>query len=466
MPEAPSVALAIQLRPLDSWRHALEMQLLLPSHAAPVQLLSRTRPSLSLPLADLTAARSNPEAYGRRLSEALFADPEVRYAWGIACAEAAGGLLHISLDLSACEPEIHNLRWETLQDPVEGRVGLALSERLLFSRTLASDALAAAGTRATSARTAVVAVASPDNLPTWRFDPLPVAAELARARQALGPLPVTVLGRPEASPCTADRLLSALRDGAEILCLVCHGRAYEGETYLWLEDEDGAAAPIASAELAARLDALPAAAQPALIVLAACVSGGADAGGISLKAAGPLLAGNGVTAVIAVNGALSLDTNSVFLPAMLREVLRDGMVDRAVAVARGAVRGRDDWWAPVLWQRLPHGRLWAPAPGQARGAAPGTPAYAPLTADMFEGRSIPRRGFETLRGLLSERAPSELTNLATLEERFERVESDERLYGSSENLRHERGRIVDSLNQLAMKSCGVSFVDLSRRRVR
>jgi hypothetical protein len=38
--------------------------------------------------------------------------------------------------------------------------------------------------------------------------------------------------------------------------------------------------------------------------------------------------------------------------------MRDGRIDRALAVARGRVRGEPDWWMPALYSRLRDGRLW------------------------------------------------------------------------------------------------------------
>jgi tetratricopeptide (TPR) repeat protein len=51
------------------------------------------------------------------------------------------------------------------------------------------------------------------------------------------------------------------------------------------------------------------------------------------------------------------------MPVFLRELRRDGQVDRAMAVARGAVRERPDWWMPVLYMRLADGRIYDPSGG-------------------------------------------------------------------------------------------------------
>jgi hypothetical protein len=54
-------------------------------------------------------------------------------------------------------------------------------------------------------------------------------------------------------------------------------------------------------------------------------------------------------------------------------------------------------------------------------------------------------------------------DFVTLEARLRENLREERLYGSSERVRSDRARIVDSLNRLALNTLGVSFNDLSRR---
>jgi hypothetical protein len=44
--------------------------------------------------------------------------------------------------------------------------------------------------------------------------------------------------------------------------------------------------------------------------------------------------------------------------AAIRVARRDGVIDRAVAAARGQVRDRPDSWMPVLFMRLATGRIW------------------------------------------------------------------------------------------------------------
>ena len=85
-----------------------------------------------------------------------------------------------------------------------------------------------------------------------------------------------------------------------------------------------------------------------------------DAG--ALAAIGPLLAGIGVPAVLAMQGNVTRKIVAEFTPVFFRELSRDGQIDRAVAAAGAAVQDRPDWWVPVLFHRLPHGNLWDKPP--------------------------------------------------------------------------------------------------------
>ena len=71
-----------------------------------------------------------------------------------------------------------------------------------------------------------------------------------------------------------------------------------------------------------------------------------------------------------------------------------------------------------------------------------------------------RLGFESLKCYLAEADSEVLSELATLEERLNKNERAERLFGSSENTRSERSQIIFALNELALEYCGISFNDL------
>jgi hypothetical protein len=108
-----------------------------------------------------------------------------------------------------------------------------------------------------------------------------------------------------------------------------------------------------------------------------------------------------------------------------------------------------------------------------------TPAVPPLPSRQPESTSAPahlppssrvphgggdldyERGLQALSTQLEGTRDQE--DFVTLEARLRENLREERLYGSSERVRSDRARIVDSLNRLALNTLGVSFNDLSRR---
>jgi hypothetical protein len=142
------------------------------------------------------------------------------------------------------------------------------------------------------------------------------------------------------------------------------------------------------------------------VILASCQSAGSgaeartdDAG--ALAALGPKLAEAGIPAVLAMQGNVSMETVARFMPVFFQELQRDGQIDRAMAVARGAVRERPDWWMPVLFMRLKSGRLWY-APGFAE-AQQGLEKWPALLGNIRRGRCTPILGPGLTESLLGSR---------------------------------------------------------------
>ena len=73
---------------------------------------------------------------------------------------------------------------------------------------------------------------------------------------------------------------------------------------------------------------------------------------------GPQLARAGIAAIVAMQDDVSMRTAQEFLKTFFAELDVDGVVDRAVAVARLAVADEADWWVPVLFSRLKRGRTY------------------------------------------------------------------------------------------------------------
>lgn len=227
-----------------------------------------------------------------------------------------------------------------------------------------------------------MAVAAPSDLARFRLAPIDAAAELARARAGLAGIPLTSLAEP--GQASLAGIIDGLRDGADLLYLVCHGAIANGAPTLWLETPAGTTEPTPAAELAQRIRELEQ--RPRLVVLASCESAG-DGSGSALAALGPLLAEAGVPAVIAMQGKISQQTIAAFTPALFRELARDGQIDRALAVARGAVRDRPDSWMPALFMRLRAGRIWY-VPGFADDAQ-GFEKWPTIVRSIRRGQATP-----------------------------------------------------------------------------
>lgn len=347
-------------------------------------------------------------AYGKELAATLLADTSLREALAQvrSAVQSLGVPLRLRLFVGPSATEMHGVRWETLRDPDQDSP-LLTGEEILFSRYLSSVDWRPVGPRPRGTLRAVVAIANPAGLERYAPEGRPLAqvdvpGELERARAGLGDIPLTPLTAP--GSVSLNSLADNLREGYDVLYLVCHGALVDGEPYLWLETEEGGVQVVSGSELVTRVKEIRR--RPLLIVLASCQSAGTgdetragDNG--ALAALGPRLAEIGVPAVLAMQGNVSMDTVAAFMPVFFRELKQDGQIDRAVAVARGAVRNRDDWWMPVLFMRLRSGRLWyTPGFGEDRHGLEKWPA---LVRNIRLGRCTPILGPGLSEALLGSR---------------------------------------------------------------
>ncbi|MBX0331191.1 CHAT domain-containing protein [Oscillochloris sp. ZM17-4] len=356
--------LEIGLYRRDAESFTVELRYTRPDDAADIRL-STDRPALaSFDTAALQDLQQDPEAYGKALSAMVFAEPAVLAAFAEARAATAAqeSVLRLRLFLDPAAPELQSLRWETLRDPKDG-APLLMGERLFFSRFLSSSDWGPVRLRPQSELKALVVVANPANLTErFRLAAVDVPGELARARAGLGEaITITELASQGAARASLNAIIDTLRDGYDILYIVGHGTITpKGKPVLFLEDDEGQAAPTDGVDIVTRIGELRE--RPRLIVLASCESAGAgaptSADGDPLSALGPRLARAGIPAVLAMQGKVAMTTIERFMPVFFRELRKDGQVDRAVAVARGAVRDAADHWMPVLYMRLRNGQIW------------------------------------------------------------------------------------------------------------
>lgn len=352
---------------------------------------------VGLDLDALWQERYDADAYGRRLTESFFGAPGVDHWFDKArsLAQSDDLSLRVRLLIGASAPELHDLWWETLRDPHDG-TALLMDESLLFSRYLSSNDWRPVGVRPESQLRALAVVANPSDLADYEPDgralpPVDVTGELERIKRALAPIHVTALA--STGTATLAGVINGLREGHDILYLVCHGYLVDGEPQVLLEDATGKVRRVPGADLVDALRDLQR--LPRLVVLASCQSAGGGEEASSgdhgaLAALGPRMAEAGIPAVLAMQGDVSMQTVAQFIPVFFAELNRDGQIDRAMAVARRAVRDRPDWWMPVLFMRLKSGRIWY-APGFA-GNGSGFEKWPALYNEIRRGRCTPILG--------------------------------------------------------------------------
>jgi CHAT domain/SIR2-like domain len=305
-------------------------------------------------------------AYGIALSNMLFAPDEVHtfFVAARAVADERGLPLHLRLHIDPQAPRrFQGLRWESLRDP-DDRQPIATRPNVLLSRYLSSGDWRKIVPPPRHDLHALVVVANPTDLARYQpggavLHQVKVDEELRRAHAALAGMHVTELVSD--GEATLDATLAALERGIDVLYLVCHGVLTGDEPRLYLEQKNGTTDPVDGALLADRVAELQH--RPTLAVLCSCQSAGdgeaattSDEG--ALSALGPRLAAAGVAAVVAMQGNITMRTAGKFLTEFFRALSDDGVVDRAAAVARGAVREEPDWWVPALFSRLRSGRTY------------------------------------------------------------------------------------------------------------
>lgn len=385
------IDLEVGLHRRDGETWTVELQCTRPDEDIDVRLV-RDGPRFDLD--ELRRYATDEVAYGQLLTASLFAVPDVKELFAMArvAAQSRELPLRMRLFIGPNASELHDIRWEMLRDPNNG-TSLLTDENILFSRYLSSLDWRPARVRPKAALQALVVIANPSDLASYRpegrgLSPIPVDAELKLLRAAFHP--VSPIEFASSGSATIDNLIAGLRNGCDVLFLICHGYLAHGEPQLLLETETGTAARVPGSTLVDRLRDLREA--PRLVVLASCQSAGSGEGTRSddhgaLAALGPRLAEAGVPAVVAMQGNVSMRTMDAFAMAFLRELRRDGQIDRAMAVARGVVRQRPDWWMPVLFMRLKSGRVW-----YSPGFAEAFEKWPALLADIRKGDCTPILG--------------------------------------------------------------------------
>jgi hypothetical protein len=337
-----------------------------PRYDIPIDLLAGSRLRIELDVQEILE-RTGELEYGKVLGEFLFGPMEAKIAFERAVALAGASRLRIRLGIDSSAQDLHALVWEKLvfpgtEEPLPGQ------QRFPFSRYIESADPRLVHLRRREDLRALLVVANPDLSEFEGLQSFDPGVELAAARENLAPMPVESL---DGEPATLERIEARLRGRFDILYLLCHGTVGRDGPVLLLENSIGKAHPVMPEELSRMLRSLEH--RPRLIVLSSCHSAG---GGLSLPdnreafvTIGPLLAADGIPAVVAMQGDVQARTASRFIGKFFAELRTDGLIDRAVAVARETVRQEQctDWWMPVLFMRLERGLIRWYDPGFAQG---------------------------------------------------------------------------------------------------
>ena len=361
----PDLEVGLHRRDADSY--AVELRFSLPDDDGTVRLERGGLPLVRFDTRALRARAVDPVAYGQFLADSLFGEPALRMAFAEArtSAETLGLPLRLRLYIGASAPELHDLRWETLRDPLEERSLLA-NEQVLFSRYLSSIDRQPVRLRPREELRALVVIASPaesGRLPAGR----PTAAGAGCAgRKASGAGGARRCGRARCSPRPAARRCRACS-------IACAPRTTTSSTWSatarWSGVSRGCGWRTSSAtghrgrgrvrRAAAGAAALAAPGRAGLVPerrgrrrgarrRRRCPGGAGPAPGRGGRPGGGGHAGR----------RLDGDDRASSCRPSSGSCVHHGQIDRAVAVARGEVRDRPDCWMPALFMRLKSGRLW------------------------------------------------------------------------------------------------------------
>jgi hypothetical protein len=217
----------------DAGSYSVEFRYIQPDSEADIRM-GQSSPALAqFDFEELNGLIFDSPAYGQLLTRSLFGDPAVQAAFGQARASARSldVPLRMRLLIGPSASELNGLRWEMLQDPLEG-TPLCTTEDLYFSRYLSSLDWRPVRLRPKRRLNALGVVANPSNLSEYKLAAIDVAGELERARFGLGEIPLVSLPGPNGEHATLNRLVDCLRDGYDILYLVCHGALVNNEPWL------------------------------------------------------------------------------------------------------------------------------------------------------------------------------------------------------------------------------------------
>lgn len=376
---------------------------------------------------------------------------------------AAAGDLRVQLRIDSSLEELHQHAWEYLLEDGGLPEPISCSGRTPFARFLhVSGGGALAVPRVSLAdRLRMLAVrASPARLadrsrrfergPLRGLDPIEPAeldALLDGVRdlellEPLGEEHVLAGGAAAGFEALDRRLKEAANEGRpyQVLHLLCHGvGGDDGRGYLVME-RAGDEEPLVDEKTFARRIGSHVDRGLRLVVLASCFTARTSQGR-ALSGVARRLVLSGVPAVVAMQDTLQYESAQHFTQRLYRRLLHSGEIDKAVNAARlelyhragtaenpGTVRA-DEWGIPVLFTRLPAGRLFEVDDAASAAVDPGAKTRAAAYRDMpgADPESLVRRMVETAGESLGVNLVLDPGRLAVSDAELPRPHSRERL---------------------------------------
>lgn len=313
---------------------------------------------VSLDLTQLRSLSADVDAYGFALGQALFADDACGNAYRETLAVARSANQGLRVRLVVEPPELQEVHWERIYHPfAEGWRPLGTTATTPFSRYVAVRQWDRPAPIDSRPLRVLVVIASPTDLDEWRLDAIP-AEERAHLHDLFDNWrdvePVYLESGSDAPP-TLTQIRKALGDGCDLVHCLCHGSHTENGTFLYLEDEAGQVDPVQSDRLVEIVRATSV--QPAFVFLAACETARRSRYDAMAPLGPALVDAGGVHAAVAMTEVVGVDTARVFTTQFYTRLMQHGRVDQAVNEARALVQDEWDWGVPVLFMRVPDGRL-------------------------------------------------------------------------------------------------------------
>jgi hypothetical protein len=374
---------------------------------------------------ELLVAESDQEKYGQLLFECLLAGGPIGRAYDLASGiarEASKRRLRVRLWLDRQAGELQTIRWERLQHYyMGGPVPISITTDTPFSRY---TGLGISEPQPAESRPLkmLLAIANPSNLEVdyglKAVDPDKEVANLRPALDALqanNQLKVTILPGQQklnqrlqtelrAAGYTIEERMTSLENiqrrlpEYDIFHFIGHGafRGRHGEesanAALYLEKRDGTSERVLDEDIVDKLRAQGK--MPQLFFLVACESAKTEIGQAFVGLAHRLVEA-GVPAVVAMQDKIAISSAQDLTRCFYEQLLKHGVVDRALNEARSAVYDADDpnWSMPALFMRLRTGQLFTADPIQATLEAmsqykkfsfysPDTGRYVPLPVEV------------------------------------------------------------------------------------